>query len=68
MLVFTPINFIKIFENRFIPDSQGDTRQNHLKIIEHEAYYKEIYMFSMCPRPNVNIFHYFEHKSVIFAY
>ena len=32
-----PINlYIKQFENTFIPDSQGDTRQNHLKMIEHE--------------------------------
>ena len=46
-----PINLLYInkFENRFIPDSRGDTRQNHLKIIEHEHYFKEIYMFSMCP-------------------
>ena len=41
---------------RFIPDSRGDTRQNHLKIIEHEPYFKEIYMFIMCPLIVIMIF------------
>ena len=50
MLVFTPINLLYInkFENRFIPDSRGDTRHNHLKVIEHEPYFKEIYVCLVC--------------------